>query len=75
MLLWDDVRLHLTCAMRKFIAVNVHGSPPSDCPPTHLTSIRADGLRSLAEHDIGILLPTANLTQITGAATGLMAGG
>ncbi|WP_405690751.1 hypothetical protein [Streptomyces sp. NBC_00057] len=34
-LVWDNVRIHLTAPLRKFIAAKPTGSRCSSCPPMH----------------------------------------
>ncbi len=66
MLVWDNVRLHLTTGMREFIAASAEWLTVFQLPTYAPDLNPQEGIWSLVKRDIGNLA-AADLTQITRA--------
>ena len=66
MLVWDNVRLHLTRPLREFIEANVSWLTVFQLPTYAPDLNPQEGIWSLLKRDIGNL-PAADLSQITKA--------
>ncbi|WP_411138468.1 transposase [Streptomyces sp. C10] len=66
MLVWDNVRIHLTAPLREFIAANADWLTVFQLPPYAPDLNPQEGIWSLVKRDIGNLA-AADLGQITRA--------